>query len=122
MAIFDQRSRRIKCKIVYFGPENGGKTSNVQALRQVLEAHVRTDLYNMAINGERALFMELNLPHLMGPQNTPLDFCLYALPGVQLKPQTVPMVLHGADGVVFVVDPQPEKQVQNQEHLLKFEI
>lgn len=113
MALINVAAREIHCKIVYYGPGMGGKTSNLQYIHSAVPKEVKGELLSIATETERTLFFDflpLDLGKVRGFQTR---FHLYTVPGQVLYERTRVAVLNGADGVVFVADSQKHKLEEN---------
>ena len=113
MALINVAKREIHCKIVYYGPGMGGKTSNLQYIHTQVPKDAKGDLLSIATETERTLFFDflpLDLGRVRGFQTR---FHLYTVPGQVLYERTRVAVLNGADGVVFVADSQKQKLEEN---------
>lgn len=113
MALINVAAREIHCKIVYYGPGMGGKTSNLQYIHTQVPKDARGELLSIATETERTLFFDflpLDLGKVRGFQTR---FHLYTVPGQVLYERTRVAVLNGADGVVFVADSQKNKLEEN---------
>ena len=113
MALINVAAREIHCKIVYYGPGMGGKTSNLQYIHSAVPKEVKGELLSIATETERTLFFDflpLDLGKVRGFQTR---FHLYTVPGQVLYERTRVAVLNGADGVVFVADAQKHKLEEN---------
>jgi signal recognition particle receptor subunit beta len=117
MALINVAAREIHCKIVYYGPGMGGKTSNLQYIHNTVPREAKGDLLSIATETERTLFFDflpLDLGKVRGFQTR---FHLYTVPGQVLYERTRVAVLNGADGVVFVADSQKHKLEENVKSL-----
>ncbi|KAB8140867.1 gliding-motility protein MglA [Chloroflexia bacterium SDU3-3] len=117
MALINVAAREIHCKIVYYGPGMGGKTSNLQYIHSAVPKEVKGELLSIATETERTLFFDflpLDLGKVRGFQTR---FHLYTVPGQVLYERTRVAVLNGADGVVFVADSQRHKLEENLKSL-----
>lgn len=117
MALINVAAREIHCKIVYYGPGMGGKTSNLQYIHNQVPKDARGELLSIATETERTLFFDflpLDLGKVRGFQTR---FHLYTVPGQVLYERTRVAVLNGADGVVFVADSQRSKLEENVKSL-----
>jgi hypothetical protein len=117
MALINVAAREIHCKIVYYGPGMGGKTSNLQYIHSAVPREVKGELLSIATETERTLFFDflpLDLGKVRGFQTR---FHLYTVPGQVLYERTRVAVLNGADGVVFVADSQKHKLEENVKSL-----
>jgi mutual gliding-motility protein MglA len=104
MAIFNAKDRIIECKLVYYGPGRGGKTTNLEYIFKAF--HKQTDSEMVSINtmGDRTLFFDF-LPMGLGKiRGCDVKVQLYTVPGQSRYRSTRKMVLKGVDGVVFVAD------------------
>ncbi len=113
MALINVAAREIHCKIVYYGPGMGGKTTNLQYIHSQIPQTTKTDLLSIATETERTLFFDflpLDLGKVRGFQTR---FHLYTVPGQVLYDRTRVAVLSGADGVVFVADSRRDKLEEN---------
>jgi signal recognition particle receptor subunit beta len=126
VSLVNYSTREITCKIVYYGAGRSGKTSNLQYIHAFVPEEQRGAMVSLATETDRTLFFDflpLDLGTISGFR-TRLQ--LYTVPGQVYYGATRRLVLRGADGVVFVVDSQPERFEENiesfrslHEHLLE---
>ena len=108
-------SREINCKIVYYGPGLGGKTTNVEYIHDAVAPEARGKLISLSTEGERTLFFDF-LPVDLGTiRGFKTRFHLYTVPGQIYYNASRRVVLRGVDGVVFVADSQLDRQDANYE-------
>ena len=106
MAFINFPTKEITCKIVYYGPGLGGKTTNVQHLHDRTVAGARGRLLSLKTDTERTLFFDffpLDLGEVGGHR---LRLSLYTVPGQVFYKASRKIILQGLDGVVFVADSQ----------------
>jgi signal recognition particle receptor subunit beta len=104
MAIFNAKDRVIECKIVYYGPGRGGKTTNLEYIFKAFNKHTNSDMVSINTKGDRTLFFDF-LPMGLGKiRGCDVKVQLYTVPGQARYASTRKMVLKGVDGVVFVAD------------------
>src|SRR6185437_13980387 len=121
MALINVAAREIHCKIVYYGPGMGGKTSNLQYIHGQVAREARGELLSIATETERTLFFDF-LPLDLGKvRGFSTRFHLYTVPGQVLYERTRVAVLNGADGVVFVVDSQRDRLEENFQSIIELE-
>jgi hypothetical protein len=121
MALINHRAREIHFKIVYYGPGLGGKTTNLQILHDRLPPERRGRLLSVATDHERTLFFDF-LPIELGNVNgLNTRFHLYTVPGQVYYRLSRRAVLQGADGIVFVADSHPARELSNRESLADLE-
>jgi mutual gliding-motility protein MglA len=117
MSMINYASREINCKIVYYGPGLGGKTTNLEHVYGKVSPSTRGKLISLATETERTLFFDF-LPVDLGTiRGFKTRFHLYTVPGQVYYNATRKLVLRGADGVVFVADSQREQLNENIESL-----
>jgi mutual gliding-motility protein MglA len=117
MATLNYGSRQLDCKIVYYGPALGGKTTNLQQLHRMLPAGARGDLTNLATQQDRTLYFDL-LPMSLGRVGGyDIRVQLYTVPGQVYYNVTRRVVLSGVDGVVMVFDSDPAREDANYQSL-----
>ncbi|GAB4322692.1 MAG: hypothetical protein Kow0059_17830 [Candidatus Sumerlaeia bacterium] len=117
MATINYAYREILCKVVYYGPGVGGKTTNLQVIYGQVEKNSRGELVSLATETDRTLyfdFLPLDLGEIKGFK---VRFQLYTVPGQVQYNATRKLVLQGADGIVFVADSQVERMEDNVQSL-----
>ena len=117
MTFINYVAREINCKIVYYGPGLGGKTTNLQYIHQVTNAENKGKLVSLATETERTLFFDF-LPIDLGQiRGFRTRFHLYTVPGQVFYDSSRKLILKGVDGVVFVADSQEERLDANLESI-----
>jgi len=115
MANFNLRDRVIECKIVYYGPGRGGKTTNLQYIFNRFKKQTLREMVSINTKGDRTLFFDF-LPMGLGKiRGCEVKIQLYTVPGQVRYSSTRKMVLKGVDGVVFVAD---SLEIRRKENLL----
>ena len=115
MTFINYVAREINCKIVYYGPGLGGKTTNLQYIHQVTSAENKGKLVSLATETERTLFFDF-LPIDLGQiRGFRTRFHLYTVPGQVFYDSSRKLILKGVDGIVFVADSQEERLDANLE-------
>jgi hypothetical protein len=110
-------AREINCKIVYYGPGLGGKTTNLQYVYQKTGEKQKGKMISLATETDRTLFFDF-LPLDLGTvRGFRTRFHLYTVPGQVFYDASRKLILRGVDGVVFVADSQPERMDANYEAL-----
>jgi hypothetical protein len=108
-------AREINCKIVYYGPGLGGKTTNLKHIYEITSPENKGKLISLATETERTLFFDF-LPIDLGQiRGFRIRFHLYTVPGQVFYDASRKLILKGADGVVFVADSQEERLDANLE-------
>ena len=104
MAIFNAKDRIIECKLVYYGPGRGGKTTNLEYIFKAFNKNTSAEMVSINTMGDRTLFFDF-LPIGLGKiRGCEVKIQLYTVPGQARYRSTRKMVLKGVDGVVFVAD------------------
>ncbi|MBP9084536.1 MAG: GTPase domain-containing protein [Kofleriaceae bacterium] len=113
MAQVDFAERQVTLKIVYYGPPLSGKTSNLRNLHGRVDAAGRGRLVTIDTREDRTLFFDL-LPLFFRGSGFSFRVKVYTVPGQTAHEATRRVVLHGADGVVFVADSCPSQVDHNR--------
>jgi signal recognition particle receptor subunit beta len=118
MVQFNFSERTIKAKVVYYGPPQSGKTTNLEQIHRLTDPEGANRLISLNTAQDRTLFFDL-LPFSLGTVSG-YDFKiqLYTVPGQVQYNATRRVVLAGADAVVFVADGQ---KAMARENLTAFE-
>ncbi len=118
MVQFNFSERTIKAKVVYYGPPQSGKTTNLEQIHRISDPEGSNRLISLNTAQDRTLFFDL-LPFSLGTVSG-YDFKiqLYTVPGQVQYNATRRVVLAGADAVVFVADAQKSMA---RENLVAFE-
>jgi hypothetical protein len=110
-------SREINCKIVYYGPGLGGKTTNLEHVHAKVNPAARGKLISLATETERTLFFDFLPVDLGTVRGFKTRFHLYTVPGQVYYNASRKLILKGVDGVVFVADSQLERMEANIESM-----
>ncbi|PYQ13482.1 MAG: gliding-motility protein MglA [Acidobacteria bacterium] len=117
MTFINYAAREINCKIVYYGPGLGGKTTNLKWIFGKSNPASRGKLISLATETDRTLFFDF-LPLDLGTiRGFKTRFHLYTVPGQVFYDASRKLILKGVDGVVFVADSQAARMEANQESL-----
>jgi signal recognition particle receptor subunit beta len=113
MSFINYSAREINCKIVYYGPGLGGKTTNLQYIYDKTNPQAKGKMISLATETERTLFFDF-LPLSLGEiKGFKTRFHLYTVPGQVFYDASRKLILKGVDGVVFVADSQIERMEAN---------
>ncbi len=117
MAFINFSAGEIQCKIVYYGPGLGGKTTNLKYIYDHTAATVKGKMISIDTKGDRTLFFDF-LPLELGTiAGFKIRIQLYTVPGQVHYEATRKLVLRGVDGVVFVADSMRIQREKNIESL-----
>ncbi len=117
MTYVNYASREINCKIVYYGPGLGGKTTNLQYIYERTNPNLKGKLISLATETDRTLFfdfMPLDLGTIKGFKTR---LHLYTVPGQVFYNASRKLILKGVDGIIMVSDSQVERMDANLESL-----
>ena len=104
MAFVNIRNKQIQLKIVYYGPGQGGKTTNLLYINNYLSKKTKSQMVSIDICGDRTIFFD-TFPLDLGQINGfDIKIQLYTVPGQPKYDATRKLVLNGVDGIVFVAD------------------
>lgn len=121
MAIISFRTDEIHCKIVYYGPGRGGKTTNLITIHKALGHQARGELLSIDTAGDRTLFFDFLPMDLGSIGKFRIKISLYTVPGQVRYNDTRKLVLKGVDGVVFVADSLEARRNNNVESLINLD-
>ena len=121
MTFINYASREINCKLVYYGPGLGGKTTNLQWIYEKTNPEAKGKLISLATETDRTLFFDF-LPLELGTiRGFRTRFHLYTVPGQVFYDASRKLILKGCDGVIFVADSQEARMDANVESLRNLE-
>jgi len=116
MSFVNYHTKEINCKIVYYGPGLGGKTTNIQHVYMKTKAD-KGEFVRLNTDNERTLFFDF-LPLEIGEvQGFKTRFHLYTVPGQVIYEASRKLILRGVDGIVFVADSQVSRMEANIESM-----
>ena len=113
MSMINYASREINCKLVYYGPGLGGKTTNLEYVYGKVNPETRGKLISLATEQERTLFFDFLPVDLGAIRGFKTRFHLYTVPGQVYYNASRRLILKGVDGIVFVADSQAERMDAN---------
>ncbi|MBN1150858.1 GTPase domain-containing protein [candidate division WOR-3 bacterium] len=117
MSVINYASREINCKIVYYGPGLGGKTTNLKKIYEKVNPNHRGELISLATDMDRTLFFDFVPVDLGTIRGFKTRFHLYTVPGQVYYNASRKLILRGVDGVIFVADSQIERLEDNIESM-----
>ena len=116
MALINQEAKELHCKIVYYGPSLGGKTTNLQWVYGTTQASNPTTSQMMEFDTgtpERTRFFDF-LPLEVGEiRGLKVRFHLYSVPGQVIYDASRRLLLKNLDGMIFVADSQIDRMDEN---------
>jgi signal recognition particle receptor subunit beta len=113
MATVYHAKKELLLKVVYYGCGFGGKTTNLEHIHRTTRPELRGKLLSLMSETERTLFFDLLPVHLGTFKGYTIRLHLCTVPGQAAFDETRRLLLRGADGIVFVVDSQPEALFDN---------
>lgn len=114
MVQFNQETREVALKVVYYGPALSGKTTNLDALFKKIDPKVRGRLMTLDTKDDRTLFFDMMPVFFKTPAGVKVKLKLYTVPGQVMHESTRRIVLQGSDGVVFVADSRKAEAAATQ--------
>jgi signal recognition particle receptor subunit beta len=108
-------ARNLSFKLVYYGPAQSGKTTNLLRLHDLLAPELKGELMTMETKDDRTLFFDLLPLGFRAPSGLLIKFRLFTVPGQVAHDGTRKAVLSRADGVVFVADADRAQETNNGE-------
>ena len=108
-------AQHLTFKLVYYGPAQSGKTTNLLRLHDLLAPELKGELMTMETKDDRTLFFDLLPLGFRAPSGLLIKFRLFTVPGQVAHDGTRKAVLSRADGVVFVADADRAQETNNGE-------
>jgi signal recognition particle receptor subunit beta len=115
MPDLDAAQGRLTFKLVYYGPAQSGKTTNLMRLHDQLQPALKGEIMTLETQGDRTLFFDLLPLGFRAPSGLLVRLRLFTVPGQVAHDGTRKAVLSRADGVVFVADSQLTQEINNAE-------
>jgi signal recognition particle receptor subunit beta len=115
MPELDEASQRVTFKLVYYGPAQSGKTTNLMRLHDLVATQMKGEMMSLETQGDRTLFFDLLPLGFRAPSGLLIKLRLFTVPGQVAHDGTRKAVLSRADGVVFVADSQNTEATNNAE-------
>ena len=121
MTFINYAAKEINCKIVYYGPGLGGKTTNLQYIYNKTAPDRKGKMISLATEADRTLFFDFLPLDLGSIRGFTTRFHLYTVPGQVFYDASRKLILKAVDGVVFVADSQRERMEANVESIRNLE-
>jgi mutual gliding-motility protein MglA len=121
LTFINYASREINCKIVYYGPGLGGKTTNLQYVYDKTAPNAKGKMISLATETDRTLFFDFLPLELGSVRGFKTRFHLYTVPGQVFYDASRKLILKGVDGIIFVADSQSERMDANIESVSNLE-
>jgi signal recognition particle receptor subunit beta len=110
----DFKQRELTIKLVYYGPALSGKTTNLQAIHELVAPESRGRLMTLETKDDRTLFFDLLPLTVQAGKGLQIRVKLFTVPGQVIHNATRRLVLQGADGVAFIADSQRSETAANK--------
>lgn len=113
MSFINEKSKEINCKVVYFGPALGGKSTSLRAVYGQVKTQAKGDMISLSTDADRTLFFDFIPLHVGTVKGYTVRLHLYTVPGQVAYDSQRALIAKGADGVVFVADSQIHRMEAN---------
>jgi len=117
VSLINYSTHEICCKVVYYGPGLGGKTTNIRHVYGRLRPESKGRLISLATDMDRTLFFDFLPLDLGSIKGFRVRFHLYTVPGQVYYDASRKLILRGVDGIVFVADSRAQRFDANVESL-----
>ena len=111
----EQDNTSLTFKLVYYGPAQSGKTTNLLRLHDILSPELKGEVMIMETKDDRTLFFDLLPLGFRAPSGLLIKLRLFTVPGQVAHDGTRKAVLSRADGLVFVADSDRTQETNNGE-------
>ena len=112
---------RVNVKIVFHGPGLSGKTTTLEWIYKQIPRENKGDFVALNTDEDRTLYFDYYQLEFGSIKGFKPCFQLYTVPGQKRYFASRKLILHGADGVVFVADSAPDRLQANVEMLAMLE-
>lgn len=113
MSFINEQSKEINCKIVYFGPALGGKSTSLRSLYTQVKKGAKGDMVSLSTDDNRTLFFDFIPLNLGQVKDFTVRVHLYTVPGQSAYDAQRTLIAKGVDGLVFVADSQLQRMEAN---------
>jgi signal recognition particle receptor subunit beta len=110
---YDESEKRLTLKLVFYGPAQSGKTTNLAYLHDHSKPELKGEMMVLETKGDRTLFFDLLPMGMKCPSGLKIKLKVFTVPGQAAHDSTRKAVLSRADGVIFVADSQENQGVNN---------
>ena len=111
----ERENNSLTFKLVYYGPAQSGKTTNLLRLHEELSPELKGEVMTMETKDDRTLFFDLLPLGFRAPSGLLIKFRIFTVPGQVAHDGTRKAVLSRADGIVFVADSDRSQETNNGE-------
>jgi mutual gliding-motility protein MglA len=111
----ERENNSLTFKLVYYGPAQSGKTTNLLRLHDLLSPELKGELMTMETKDDRTLFFDLLPLGFRAPSGLLIKFRIFTVPGQVAHDGTRKAVLSRSDGIVFVADSDRAQETNNGE-------
>lgn len=115
MPMKNYAGREVNCKILYYGPGRGGKTTNLEYVHSRVDPGNRGQLISLATKQGSTLLFDFLALDLGDVQGLRTRLHLYTVPGQAYFESRRRILLEGVDGVIFVADSRIDRDEANAE-------
>ncbi len=112
--LIDTATRQLHYTVVYYGPHESGKTTNLRFIQHRAMPHEPHALHSWTDQHGRTAFFDQLLLAFGVQRGLHTTLHLLAVPGANMYAHTRTALLANVDGVVFVADSRPAAQDANQ--------
>ena len=121
MAFINYSEKEVNCKIVYYGPEHSGKTTNLKYIQMKTRPEDRGKLISLSTEGDLTTFFDIRTVHLGTIRGMSFRTHLYTISGQVSDNANWLRVFKNVDGIVFVADSQKDRLEANLECIASLE-
>lgn len=120
LPVIDHDAHTITCNFIYYGPSQGGKTTNLSCLYHFAVNKSKGNLISLATQTDRTMYFDYLAIEFDILEDYRTKFNLYTVPGQLFYDATRKTILRNlnvVDGVVFIADSQVDRRDANIESL-----
>ena len=115
MAFTNTKSKEVHCKLLYFGASAAGKLTSLRSIYKLTSLCTSSNVVDEIDSKQRWFsFLPVSLTHI---NNFHIKLHLYSVSYDRIPKDSLFALLHGLDGIIFVVDSRIEALSANIEAL-----
>jgi len=113
VAVVNLKTQKVVTKIVYYGPDRGGKTTSLESIHRNYRDRIKAELVSIKTHGDRTFFFDFIAFEIGKVNGYDVKIQIYTVSGKAEYNATRRLILRGVDGIVFVADAMAVQREKN---------
>lgn len=111
----NQEQGELNLKLIYYGPKNSGKTTNLKYIHANTHKSMRSQLVSLKTSQGNTLFFDFMQLQIGKVKDLRPKFKVFSMAGQVCYTTSRRLLLHNTDCIVFVADSSQERMLDNLE-------